>query len=136
MTIYRSSSATSQITIQELEYSTLMTIFAPSLVDQGAPFPISGRLSFMEGGVEYGLGGRTISLTYNGTSLGSVTTDGGGYYAESVIIDTSGTYTLTAAFAGSTGLAASNATTGVQIGEISLGLLAFLGVLAYLMVRK
>jgi len=116
-------------------FSTFMSINAPSLVEQGIPFPISGRLTFMEGGVEYGLGGRTISLTYNGTSLGSVTTDGSGNYSKSVTLDVSGTFTLKAAFAGASGLAASSASMGVQIGAVSPAVLIIAALAAYFILR-
>jgi len=89
----------------------------------------------MEGGVEYGLQGRTIELTYNGTSLGSVTTDGNGNYAESVTINTSGTFTLKAAFAGASGLAASSASMGVQIGDVSPVTLIVVALAAYFLLR-
>ena len=135
MTIYNPSSATRQITIQELVYSTFMSISAPGSVAQGTPFPISGRLTFMEGGVEYGLGGRTIALSRNGTSLGSVTTDGSGNYSKSVTINTSGTFTLKAAFAGASGLAASSASMGVQIGAVSPAVLIIAALAAYFILR-
>lgn len=135
MTIYNPSSATRQITIQELVFSTFMSINAPGLVDQGAPFPISGRLTFMEGGQEFGLGGRTIALSRNGTSLGSVTTDGSGNFSKSVTINTSGTFTLKAAFAGGSGLAASSASMGVRIGVASPAMLVIAALAAYFLLR-
>ena len=109
-----------------------MSIYAPTSAVQGTSFPVSGSLTFMEGGVEHGLGGRTITLTYNGTSLGSVTTD----YAKYVTINASGSFTLKAAFAGGTGLAASSATTGVQIGEIPSATLILVALAAYFLLRK
>ena len=136
MAIYNPSSATRQITIADIVYSTFLSINAPGLVDQGAPFPISGRLTFMEGGIEYGLGGRTIALTYNGTSLGSATTDGSGNYSKSVTINSSGSFTLKASFAGGSGLAASSASMGVQIGEIPPVMLIVLALAAYFLLRK
>ena len=136
MTIYNPSSATRQITIQELVYSTFMSISAPSSVAQGTPFPISGRLTFMEGGVEYGLGGRSIALTYNGTSLGSATTDGSGNYSKSVTINTSGSYTLKASFAGASGLAESSAAMGVRIGIAQPATLILAALAAYFLLRK
>ena len=135
MTIYNPSSATRQITIEELVYSTFMSISAPSSVAQGTPFPISGRLTFMEGGVEYGLGGRTITLQRNGTSLGSTTTDGSGNYSKSVTINTSGTFTLKASFAGGSGLAASSAAMGIQIGVIPPATLILAALVAYFLLR-
>ena len=134
--IYNPSSATRQITIAEIEYSTFLNINAAGLVDQGSPFPISGRLTFMEGGVEYGLGGRSIALSYNGTSLGTVTTDGSGNYSKSVTINSSGSFTLKAAFAGGFGLAASSASMGIQIGETSPVALLIIAVAAYFLLRK
>ena len=136
MTIYKSSSATKQITILELEYATKTTISAPSSASQGTPFPISGRLTFREGGIDYGLGGRTIGLSYNGISLGITTTDGSGNYSKSVSIGTDGSFTLKAAFAGSAGLAASSATTGVQIGVIAPATLVIAALAAYLLLRR
>ena len=134
--IYNPSSATRQITIAEIEYSTYLNINAAGLVDQGSPFPISGRLTFMEGGVEYGLGGRSIALSYNGTSLGSATTDGSGNYSKSVTINSSGSFTLRAAFAGGSGLAASSASMGIQIGVTSPVTLLLLALGAYYLLRK
>ena len=134
--IYNPSSATRQITIAEIEYSTFLNINAAGLVDQGAPFPISGRLTFMEGGVEYGLGGRSIALSYNGTSLGSATTDGSGNYSKSVTINTSGSYTLKASFAGASGLAASSAVLGVRIGVAQPATLILAALAAYFLLRK
>ena len=113
-----------------------MSIYAPASAVQGTSFPVSGSLTFMEGSVEHGLGGRTIDLTYNGTSLGSVTTDGNGDYAKYVTITASGSFTLKAAFAGGTGLAASSATTGVQIGEIPSATLILVALAAYFLLRK
>ena len=135
MTIFNPSSATRQITIQEMVYSTFMTIYAPSLVDQGVSFPISGRLTFMEGTQEFGIQGRTIELTYNGTSLGSVTTDDDGGYATFVTMDTSGTFTLKAAFAGGSGLSASSASIGVQIGDTPPVALVIIALAAYFLLR-
>ena len=135
MTIYNPSSATSPITITEIEYSTFTSISAPTEAAQGAPFPISGRLTFREGGITYGLGGRTISLTYNGTSLGSATTDGDGNYSKSVFIVSSGSFTLKASFAGESGLAASSASMGVQIGETSPVALVIIALAAYFLLR-
>ena len=136
MTIYNPSSATSPITITEIEYSTFTSISAPTEAAQGAPFPISGRLTFREGGITYGLGGRSIALTYNGTSLGSVTTDGSGNYSKSVTINTSGSYTLKASFAGASGLAASSAAMGVRIGIAQPATLILAALAAYFLLRK
>ena len=136
MTIYNPSSATRQITIQELVYSTFMSVSAPSLGAQGTPFTMSGRLTFIEGGQEYGLGGRTISLSYNGTSLGSTTTDGNGNYSKSVTITPSGVYTLKAAFAGASGLSASSASIGVRIGDGLPITLILAALAAYYLLRK
>ena len=135
MTIYNPSSATRQITIEETVRSTYLSISAPSAVEQGVPFGITGKLTFIEGGVEYGLGGRSISLSHNGTSLGSVTTDGSGNYSKSVTINTSGTYTLKAAFAGGSGLAASSAIMGVRIGALSPATLIIATLAAYFLLR-
>jgi len=136
LTIYNPSSATSPITITEIEYSTFTSISAPTEAAQGAPFPISGRLTFREGGITYGLGGRSIALTYNGTSLGSATTDGSGNYSKSVTINTSGSYTLKASFAGASGLAASSAAMGVRIGIAQPATLILAALAAYFLLRK
>ena len=85
---------------------------------------------------EFGLGGRTITLSRNGTSLGSTTTDGSGNYSKSVTINTSGSFTLKAAFAGGSGLAASSASMGVQIGAISPAALIIAALAAYFILRK
>ena len=136
MTIYSPSSATRQITIEETVRSTFLSINAPSAVEQGVPFGITGKLTFMEGGVEYGLGGRSISLSYNGTSLGSATTDGSGNYSKSVTIGSSGSFTLRAEFAGGSGLAASSASMGVRIGVTSPVILVIAAITAYFLLRK
>ena len=137
MVTYLPSSASRQISVVEMEYSTFMKINAEATVPQNTPFPLTGRLYFMEGPSEMGLGNRTINLSYNGISLGSVQTDGDGYYSLSVMIPTSGTYTLTASYAGEVGLGPSSATMRLAVGEISpTMLIAGLIIAAYLLMRK
>jgi len=115
MVRYLPSSATDTITISQLEYPTMLTCVCPDAATEKSPFPITGKLTFREGGVDYGLEGRPIALKYDGTSIGTVTTGTGGNYSTSIIIPTFGTYTITASYAGESGMTAAAATAGVRI---------------------
>ena len=131
MVNYLPSAVTRQVTILEFEYSTSITISSPpvgSEYTQGAQFPFSGRLVFREGGTDYGLNGRTINLSYNG-SFGSAVTDSNGYWSKSVSIPNYGTYTLRASYAGESGLAASEASRTVG-GALALDPVLLLAALA------
>ena len=109
------STAQRPIEVLELEYPTSLTIEAAPTVPKGTSFPISGKLTFREGGVDYGLPGKIIPLSYNTESLGTVTTGTGGTYSKFVIIDEVGIFTLTAKFAGETGFSASEAKRGLSV---------------------
>jgi len=136
MVTYLETSATKSITVLSLEVGTTLTITAPSEVVQGIAFGISGYLTRNDTGA--GIPNATVTLSYNGTLLGSDTTSIDGHYllTGSVMYDL-GTFTLTAYFAGSTGLGASSAFKGIRLGEPSLlPLLALLGIAAYAIFKK
>jgi len=99
---------------------TNLTIKAPSNVAVGTPFTVTGKLTFREGGVDYPLQGRTISLSYNGVSLGKTTTGADGTYNVTVSIPEPGTYTLEASYAGEAGLSPTQATSILRAVPISL----------------
>lgn len=97
--------ATRPITITVKEVATILTISAPSSAEQGASFLISGQLRRADTGV--GILGAPITLTYDGTLIGTATTGPGpsppatyGYYSISATIDVAGAFTLTAKFLG------------------------------------
>lgn len=116
MSTFLPSSATTTVEIQALVYATYLTISAPSPVARDVPFTVSGKLVIYEGDLEIGLQNRSIGLSYNGISLGSVVTGSDGSYLASVSIPTVGIYTLTASYAGEEMFAASSATKGVNVG--------------------
>lgn len=100
---YLPSQATKNITVTSLDAATNLTITAPSTIPQGQPFIVSGVLKRSDTGSP--LAGEEISLSYNGTSLGTTQTqdqEGSIKYQIQVQIDTVGTFTLRANFAGST----------------------------------
>jgi len=123
MVNYLPSSRTTPITVTSLDVGTTMTIDAPASVPQGQPFLISGQLKRVDTGAS--LAGELITLSYNGTPLGSTTTRLIGEtikYEAQVQIDAVGTHTLTAGFAGSTrpglSMSPSSASRGVGVGLI------------------
>jgi len=73
---------------------------APDFVRTGDPFPVSGYLEYeTDVGVWEALGGKTVSIYYNDTLIGSFVTDiVTGYFEGTVIIDVSGDWTLKAYF--------------------------------------
>jgi len=82
-------------------HPTRLSISAPSTVKVGEPFNITGKLEYRDrDGVWKGLAGRTVTLYYNGTKIGDVTTGSDGSYSKSARITTPGTYTLKAVYAG------------------------------------
>jgi len=109
------SSATRSITIQPLDVATSITISAPSSAKKGASFTISGILIRNDTGGP--VPSASISLSYNGTSLGSATTGVDGDYLRTVSIGAEGTFTLKASFAGGSGYAASTAQRSVSVRE-------------------
>ena len=103
MVNYLPSQATRTITVTSLDSATNLTINAPSTTPQGQPFIIAGVLKRSDTGTP--LSGETIALSLNGTPLGSTTTRLIGesiMYELQVTLDTVGTFTLRADFAGST----------------------------------
>jgi len=87
---------------------TTLTLTAPTSAAEKVPFTVSGQLTYREGGVDYGLGGRTIILT-GADAAKIVITGSGGAYSASLTISQIGTYTITASYAGETGLSAADA---------------------------
>jgi len=78
---------------------------APATVTPGAAFTTSGILEYQTGsdttpGAWLALAGKTVDILYDTTLLGSAVTAADGSFSLSVTIPTSGTYTLTAQFAG------------------------------------
>jgi hypothetical protein len=78
-----------------------MSISAPDSVIVNQYFTISGMLEYeSDSGVWSGLGGKTVSLFYNGTKIADVTTGSDGSYSKSTAISSPGTYTLKASYGG------------------------------------
>jgi hypothetical protein len=129
MVTYQASSASKQVTISELVYATALTLVVPTNpIAEGTGFAVSGRLTYREGGVDYGLSGRTINIS--GGVTGTLTTGTDGSYSLNTVIAHFGTYTITASFAGATGLSASYATGGVNVFSAEapdVGMLILLG---------
>jgi len=107
------STATRTITITPADVATSLTISAPSSAKKGASFSISGILIRNDTGgpVPYA----SISLSYNGTNLGSTTTGVDGDYLKTVSIGAEGTFALKAYFAGGSGYAASEAQSRISV---------------------
>ncbi|KXB08616.1 hypothetical protein AKJ59_00720 [candidate division MSBL1 archaeon SCGC-AAA385M02] len=118
MVTYLPSSAQTSITIEELEVSTDLTISAPISAVEGESFSVSGILVRVDTGEP--IPNQTISITYNGTAVGSGTTGVDGDYLITISIPDFGTYTLTAEFAGVSGLRASEARSGISVGFIEM----------------
>ena len=110
------STATRTITVLVSEIATTLTIIAPASVTQGVPFTINGQLVRNDTGVA--LPNMSISVSYNGNSIGSVLTDMQGVYSITAIIPDPGTFTLKAAFAGATGYAASEAQSRISVSDM------------------
>jgi hypothetical protein len=129
----------------KVAYPTRISISAPDTVPTGQSFTVSGKLEFQDvDGAWKGLANRTVTIYYNGTSLGSTTTGPDGSYSKSVSISTGGTYTLKAVYAGEGfGLAPAISILGITVevpeflwipGALALAaapLIAVGGVLAY-----
>lgn len=117
------------------ERSTSLTISAPASVQPDETFAISGILYETSSGSP--IPNQPISLSYNGVNLGSVTTGVDGDYLKQVSIPTPDTYTLKAAFAGTTTLGASEASSKMSTTGVS-GLLPLLviGGAAYVLTKK
>lgn len=83
----------------EEEVPTALTITAPSTVELGESFIVQGFL--YEIGTGRPVVGQTITLIYNGVTLGSAITNVEGVYFLQVTILEEGNWTLTASFGGS-----------------------------------
>lgn len=93
---------------------TILTIEArsPVLVDES--FEVSGVLARADTGE--GIPYQTIALFYDGTAIGTNTTDVNGVYIFGMSIPTAGNYTLRAEFAGEGTWSAATASAGVRVG--------------------
>ena len=100
MVNFLASQATTTITVTPLAVATNLVISAPASVVQGEIFLITGQLTRADTGAA--LEHETISVSYNGQSLGTPVTDVVGAYSLQAVIPETGNYTLTADFAGST----------------------------------
>ena len=80
------------------DVETMITISAPSSVEEAAAFPVTGRLTREDTGA--GLPGQTIHFYIDGYHEALGTTDSGGYYEFTVTINARGSHTLTAGFGG------------------------------------
>ena len=92
---------------------TTLTISAPANVKPGETFNIIGQLTRNDTGVA--IPNMSISVSYNGNSLGSVLTDMQGVYTIPASIPTTGTYTLKAEFLGTAEYAASKSTANTMV---------------------
>ena len=86
-------SATKTILITYTPYVFSVTISAPSSVQTGQSFTVSGQVKDQYG---YGYGGVTVKLYRNDSLFASIFADSSGYYSASTSIGTAGTYTLKA----------------------------------------
>ena len=113
---------------------TTLTISAPATVEPEETFYITGILYETNTGIP--ITNQIIDLSYNGVTLGSAVTGIDGDYLIQAFIPTAGTYTLKAAYAGTTTLGASEATSRVSTGGISLAPIAAIALIAYAVLRK
>ena len=114
------------LTIEEVPVGipTTLTISAPASVEPNEAFYITGILYETNTGIP--IPNQIIALSYNGISLGSTLTGIDGDYLIQAVISTPGTYTLKAAYAGTTTLAASESTSKVSTGEETSALIPLL----------
>ena len=110
------SQATRNISVTMADVSTSLTISAPSSVQVGASFTISGILIRNDTGGP--VSNASIVLSYNGSPLGSASTGVDGDYLRTVNIPTSGSFTLKASFSGMSVFGASEASTNISIGGL------------------
>jgi len=108
------STATRPITVTPADVATSLTISAFSSVKKDETFLVTGTLTRDD--TKEGVEGASISLSYNGTGLGSATTHVDGDYIIAISIGAEGTFTLKANFAGGSGYAASEAKRGLSVG--------------------
>jgi hypothetical protein len=82
-------------------YNTRISISAPASIAVNQVFGINGILEYESAsGVWSGLGGRVVSVYYNGTKIADATTASDGKYSLTTKMTTSGAYTLKAVYAG------------------------------------
>ena len=82
-------------------YPTRISISAPDSVVKGSTFTVSGKLEYNDPVYGWkGLGGRTVTVYWNGNVFGSGRTDSEGKYSISGKIDQTGTFTLKAVYGG------------------------------------
>ena len=86
----------------KIAYPTRLSIgTATGKATAGVPFTVSGKLEYeYDVNLWAGVGGMTISLFYDSTTIANTTTASDGSYSYPVTISKPGTYTLKAVFAG------------------------------------
>ena len=101
---YHSPTLTSSSTVYVwATYNTRISISAPASVAVNQVFSIDGVLEYESAsGVWSGLGGKVVSIYYNGTKIADATTASDGKYSLTPKITASGEYTLKATYAGET----------------------------------
>jgi hypothetical protein len=100
-----------------VNYSTRISIFAPTTVAPAQVFTVTGRLEYeSSSGVWSPLAGRSVTISYNGNTITSATTDANGDYYVDVSIPVSGVYTLKASFTEG-GYGTALAESRVRVGE-------------------
>ena len=122
---------------EPIETPTTLTINAPASVDPDEAFYITGTLYETDSG--FAVPGHLVSISYNGELLGSVLTGIDGEYLIQAAIPTGGTYTLTASFAGTGSLRASQSTSTLRTGTLELTSLipvAAIALIAYMVLLK
>lgn len=112
MVTYQSSSASQQVLVKQKLYPTTLTltINEAEVVEQ-TPFTVSGFLTYTRGATQVPLPGRLITLSIAGSppqTGTTATTATDGSYSASLTITIAGTYTITASYAGETGLASAS----------------------------
>jgi len=116
-------------------YPTRISISAPDAVAVDYPFTVEGKLEYCDEDTWKPLAGATVYVYYDGSELGSATTDSEGNYSVSGSISTPGTYTLTARYPGEGlpgGYAPAEATREVAVGRprVPLAAVAAAGIIA------
>ena len=140
MVQYLASFASRPITVAVSQVGTTLSINAPAQVTQGEVFNVYGQLTRNDTGAA--IPNATISVSYNGSPVGSVITDLQGVYTIPASIPSPGTYTITSNFAGMTvpgvTFGSSIASTLVGLGDPIILPLIVVGatVIAYVLFRK
>ncbi|MHA1506383.1 MAG: hypothetical protein ACTSR0_04240 [Candidatus Asgardarchaeia archaeon] len=92
----------SDVTKVAVAYPTRISISAPQIFPVGKPTTVSGKLEYESSpGVWNPLANQTVYISYNGTDVGTTTTDENGNYSMDVTIPSPGTYTIKAQYPGS-----------------------------------